>query len=290
MTVPISYWIYFTILILFLLFIDLWVLHKKPRAISFKEACFTSLGWISIALCFNVWVYFAMGYQAGIDFFAGYLLEKSLSIDNLFIFILIFSFFKVATEDKYRILFFGIISAIVMRALLIFGGLALIRNFNGIFIMFGLFLIFTGYKLAVQTKEEFHPEKSYIYRLFKYAFPQISKNLMVLVMIEITDLIFALDSVPAIFGITLDPFIVFTSNIFAILGLRSLFFALEPFMNRFHLLHFALSAILILIGIKIFLHDWILIPTWVTLSLMLGIIVSAIAGSVLMPIEKNQEK
>lgn len=288
--VPLSYWIYFIILILFLLFIDLWVLHRKPHLISFKEACLTSLGWISIALIFNVWVYIKLGQEAGIDFFAGYLLEKSLSVDNLFIFILIFSYFKVASEDKYRILFYGIVSAIVMRAVLIFGGIALVQHFHGVFFIFGLFLIFTGCKLAFQTKEEFHPEQSYIYRFFKYTFPKISKNLMVLIMIEVTDLIFALDSVPAIFGITLDPFIVFTSNIFAILGLRSLFFALEPFMNRFHLLHYALSAILVLIGMKMFFHDWITIPTWITLSLMLAFLVAAVVGSILMPLEKNQKK
>jgi tellurite resistance protein TerC len=271
--IPLSYWILFNLSILILLFIDLKCIHSTRNTHpSMISSGLTSLGWISLALCFNLWIYHEFGEGPALDFMAGYLLEKSLSIDNLFVFLLIFSHFKTPPEDKYSILFYGVLGAIIMRAILIAGGLTLVHYFDWIFYVFGGFLIFGGVQLVVQKKTEIEPEKTLLYQYFRRWFPNAHRYVLVIALIEVTDFIFALDSVPAIFGITTDPFIVYTSNIFAILGLRSLFFLLEPLIEKFYLLHYAISAILIFIGIKLLAHGWIIISTKITLLIILGIL------------------
>ena len=299
MTVTLYHWISFNLLILVLLGIDLWRSYRNPHSISVKEALWTSFGWISLALFFNGWIYFTFGPGPALDFLTGYLVEESLSVDNLFIFLLIFAHFKVPETAKHHVLFYGVLGAIVMRGLLIWAGIALVERFEWIFFLFGLFLIFTGIRLAI--KHETEVEKSYLYQWLqkwvpftKYYYGNdfltkidgrwvATPLLAVLILIETTDLVFALDSVPAILGITTEPFLVYTSNIFAILGLRSLFFALEGLMKGFYLLHYALSFILVFIGSKMIFADIYHVPTWVTLIILVSSLTLAILGSLLFP-------
>lgn len=307
MPVTIYHWIGFNIFILSILVIDLWHFIRHPHPVGIKEALFTSAGWIFLALIFNAWIYFSFGGQPALDFFTGYLLEKSLSVDNLFIFLLLFAHFKVPEASKHQVLFYGVLGAIIMRALLIWVGITLVHYFEWIFIVFGIFLIITGIRLAFNTKKEEELEKSLIYTWLKKHFPftehyignafivkhkgkwMATPLLAVLILIEMTDLIFALDSVPAILGITTEPFIVYTSNIFAILGLRSLFFALEKLMKAFYLLHYALAFILIFIGCKMMAMYFIHIPTWITLTIILLSLISAIVTSLLFPLPKKSK-
>lgn len=306
MSVTFHHWIAFILFILFLLGIDLWRFFRNPHSIGIKEALFTSAGWISLALAFNIWIYFAFGSQPALDFLTGYLLEKSLSIDNLFIFLLLFTHFNVPETAKHQVLFYGVLGAIIMRALLIWGGIALIHHFEWIFIVFGIFLIITGIRLAFNSEKEEETEENIIYRWLKKWLPltdtyqgnafivyqksqwKATPLLAVLILIETTDLIFALDSVPAILGITIDPFIVYTSNIFAILGLRSLFFALEGIMKAFYLLHYALAFILIFIGFKMVFAQYIHVPTWITLLTLILSIALAIGASYLFPLSEKE--
>ncbi|MBA3722706.1 MAG: TerC/Alx family metal homeostasis membrane protein [Parachlamydiaceae bacterium] len=302
------HWIVFTCVISVILFTDLWLSYVRPHSIGMKEALLTSAGWISLALLFNIWIYYELGKETAMLFLTGYLLEESLSVDNLFIFLLIFSHFRPPENTKHKILFYGILSAIVMRGLMIMGGIALINQFQWIFYVFGIFLIYSGIKLAIQKEDEtVELEKNTIYRWISSWLPMTHKYhdgnfiiksggrwigtplLLILVLIEITDLIFALDSVPAILGITTQPFIVYTSNIFAILGLRSLFFVLEGSMQRFYLLHYALSLILIFIGTKMLLAHWIEIPISITFTVLLTLLGTALLGSFLFPKKKTSK-
>lgn len=306
MEVTSFHWISFNVLIILLIGFDLWRFYRHPHSITVKEALLTASFWILLAFIFNGWIYFAFGAGPALDFLTGYLLEESLSIDNLFIFLLIFSHFKVPETAKHQVLFYGVLGAIVMRALLIWVGIELVNHFDWIFIVFGLFLIFTGIHLAFKKESEEEVEKSYSYRLLQKCIPltgyqgnaffvkvneqwMATPLLAVLILIEVTDLIFALDSVPAILGITTEPFIVYTSNIFAILGLRSIFFALEGIMKIFHLLHYALAFILIFIGTKMMLIEVIHIPTWVTLTLLVCTLTAAVIGSLLYPAESTEK-
>ncbi len=301
MDISLEHWIGFNVAIFILLFADLWHSYKNPHAVRLKEALFYSAGWITLALLFNGWIYLSFGPQHGLDFFTGYLVEKSLSVDNLFIFLVLFSHFQVPDQAKHLVLFYGLLGAIVMRALLIWAGVALVNSFGWIFIFFGLFLILTGIKLAFKNEESLKVEENAIYRWLKRCFPftdsyhgtrffvtlsgvrKATPLVAVLVLIETTDLIFALDSVPAILGITTEPFIVYTSNIFAILGLRSLFFALEGVMKAFHFLHYALAFILVFIGFKMIVGHYLEIPTWFTLSVLILSLSTAIIASLLYP-------
>jgi tellurite resistance protein TerC len=306
MAVSLYHWIAFNLIILTLLGIDLWRSFRDPHPIGIKEALWTSLGWISLALLFNAWIYVAFGPQHALDFLTGYLVEESLSIDNLFVFLILFDHFKVPETAKHQVLFYGVLGAIVMRALLIWAGIALVQNFSWIFIVFGLFLIFTGIQLAFKPKKMEEIEDNLIYSWLRKWLPFTDHYVgnaffirqkgrwlatplfAVLVLIETTDLIFALDSVPAILGITTEPFIVYTSNIFAILGLRSLFFALEGLMKSFYLLHYALAFILVFIGCKMIAAPYVHIPTWVALLVLIFSLTSAIVISFLYPIENEE--
>jgi tellurite resistance protein TerC len=307
MAVSLYHWIIFNVLILILLAIDLFRFYRNPHPISVKEALLSSAGWIFLALLFNFWIYVTFGAEPALAFLTGYLVEESLSVDNLFIFLVIFSHFQVPETAKHQVLFYGVLGAIVMRALLIWAGILLIKSFDWIFILFGLFLIFTGIHLAFKKESEKGIEKSYIYRLMQKWMPLTTYHgnaflvkingqwmatplLTVLILIETTDLIFALDSVPAILGITTEPFLVYTSNIFAILGLRSLFFALEGVMQGFYLLHYALAFILIFIGCKMIFSDVIHVPPLVTLLVLAIALTLAITGSLLFPNPAKKEK
>lgn len=285
-------------MIALLLGIDLWRFYHNPHRVKVKEALILSCGWILLALLFNGWIFVAFGRKPALEFFTGYLIEKSLSVDNLFIFFLIFAHLKVPETAKHLVLFYGVVGAIVMRALLIVGGIALVGHYHWMFYLFGLFLIYTGIRFALKKETEDELEKNLTYRWLQNKIPLTTYHgnaflikkegkwlatplFAALLLIETTDLIFALDSVPAILGITTEPFIVYTSNIFAILGLRSLFFALEGLIQAFHLLHYALAFILVFIGVKMMLSGVYPIPTGVTLSVLVLALAVAMMGSFL---------
>lgn len=299
--VTMLHWIVFFLLMLLALSIDLWRFYKVPHAIQPREAILMSVGWIALALVFNVWIYIRFGFQPSLDFFTGYFLEKSLSVDNLFIFVILFSYFKVPEQSKHQVLFYGVLGAIGMRALLIWGGISLIEKFEWMFIIFGIFLIITGAGLFIKKEKELIIKENK-FHLFIQKFIPITSTyygnaflirdgkkwygtplLGLLIMIELTDFIFALDSVPAILGITTDPYLVFTSNILAVFGLRALFFVLEPIMQLFYLLHYALAFILIFIGCKMIFGHWYPISTWITLLLLTLSFSIAIIGSLIWP-------
>lgn len=292
-------WIGFNLFILFLLTIDLKVLNRKPHEISIKESLLWSGVWIAISLLFNIGVYFWFGRESALQFFTGYLIEKTLSIDNLFVFLLLFSYFKVPARYQHKVLFWGILGALLMRGVLILLGAALITRFHWILYIFGLFLVVTGVKMAFQDeKKEVRPERNIVVRFFKKFFPVTpgyheekffvktggkrygTLLLIVLIVIETTDLIFAVDSIPAIFAITQDSFIIYTSNVFAILGLRSLYFALAGIMDLFYYLRHGLSIVLTFIGLKMLLMGYVNIPIGLALGVVGTVIFIAIVASV----------
>jgi tellurite resistance protein TerC len=288
-------WAGFTVFVLAMLALDLLVFHKREHEIRPKEALAWSVGWVSLALLFNVGVYAFFGPVRGLEFFAGYLIELALSVDNLFVFILIFQTFHVRPVHQHRVLFWGILGAQVMRAVFILAGAALLQAFHWITFVFGGFLIFTGAKILLNRGTEVHPEKNPVLRLFGKIVPTLpdayggrftvkldgkryaTSLLPVLVVVEVTDLVFAVDSIPAIFAVTRDPFIVYTSNIFAILGLRALYFLLASAMGRFHYLKFGLGLVLSFVGVKMVLAEWVEIP----IEISLAVVVVLLAGSVL---------
>jgi tellurite resistance protein TerC len=291
-------WVGFNIFIVFLLIVDLMVFNRKAHEIGIRESLVWSGVWILISLLFNVGVFFWYGHEAGLQFFTGYLIEKSLSVDNLFVFLLLFSYFKVPAKYQHKVLFWGILGALLMRGTLIFLGAALVSRFHWMLYLFGLFLVITGAKMALQSKEkEVHPERNIIVRFFKKVFPVTAGYheekffiriggkqygtllIIVLIVIETTDLLFAVDSIPAIFAITQDSFIIYTSNVFAILGLRSLYFALAGMMDLFYYLRHGLSIVLILIGLKMLLMGYISIPIGYALAMVGVVLIVAIFAS-----------
>ncbi|MYL85365.1 TerC/Alx family metal homeostasis membrane protein [Desulfovibrio aerotolerans] len=267
-------WIGFNLLVLVLLALDLGVLHRKGREIGVREALLLSLGYVVLALAFGAGVYHFLGPQAGAEYITGYLIEKSLSIDNIFVFVLVFLHFSVPRDCQHKVLFWGILGALVMRASLILAGAAIIESFHWIIYVFGAFLVFTGIKMLVTVGQEPNLDENRINRFMRRHFRVtegfegkkffvrrngvlfITPLLIVLVLIEVTDVIFALDSIPAIFAITTDPFIVYTSNVFAILGLRALYFALVGIIHRFHYLKYGLSLVLVVVGAKMIVNAW----------------------------------
>lgn len=288
-------WILFNIFVLLMLAIDLGVFNRKSKKISFKEAITWSVVWITLAMIFNGWIYYSMGEKPAVEFLTGYLVEKSLSVDNIFVFVLLFSFFKVPEEYQHRVLFWGVIGALVLRAIFIAVGAVLIAKFHWIIYVFGVFLVYTGYKMFKKSAADMHPEDNPLVKWFikrgkvtneyhgKKFFVNINgKRLatplfLCLLSIEFTDLIFAVDSIPAIFAITKDPFIVYTSNVFAILGLRSLYFALEGIITKFPYLRYGLAIILIFIGCKMLLVDIYKIPIvaslgFITLTIVISVL------------------
>ena len=295
-------WVGFNVFVLALLAVDLGLLHKKQREIKVSEALWLSLGYFLLALVFNAGVFYVRGEQAGYEFLTGYLIEKSLSLDNIFVFVLIFSYFAVPTQYQHRVLFWGIIGALVMRGVLIALGAQLIVAFHWVVFIFGAFLIFTGIKMLVminakpdlgnnwllrlmrqrlRVTDDYHQQRFFIRRDgLLWATPLF----LVLVLIEFTDLVFAVDSIPAIFAITQDPFIVYTSNVFAILGLRALYFALAGIIHRFHYLKYALSLVLVVVGAKMILNGIYgekVVPTEIALAITATLMLASIALSLI---------
>jgi tellurite resistance protein TerC len=292
-------WVGFNAFILAMLALDLGVFHRKSHEVSVREATVWSGVWIALAMIFNAGIYHFRGAEQGIQFFTGYLIEKSLSVDNIFVIALIFGFFAVPKIHQHRVLFWGILGALVMRAIFIGAGAALLERFHWILYVFGAFLLFTGFKMALHRNEEIHPEHNPVLKLVrrlvpvtndyegKHFFVRKAGTLMatplflVLVLVETTDLIFAVDSIPAIFAVTQDPFLVYTSNIFAILGLRSLYFVLAGVMDKFVYLKLGLSAILVFVGTKMLVTEVYKVSATVSLLVVVAILATAVVASVL---------
>lgn len=291
-------WVLFNLFILAMLAIDLGVVHRKVQKVELKESLIWSGVWTGLALAFNVVLYYWRGSRTALEFLTGYLIERALSMDNIFVFVLIFSFFAVPPYHQYRVLFWGILGALIMRAVFIIAGVTLIARFHWIIYVFGVFLVITGIKMAFEKDKEVHPERNPILKAFRRFVPitkdyrdgrffvtEAGKRLatplcVVLIVVETTDVVFALDSIPAILAITRDPFIVYTSNVFAILGLRALYFALAGVMEMFQYLHYGLSAILVFIGVKMVLADVYEVPTAVSLGIVGMLLAVSILASV----------
>jgi tellurite resistance protein TerC len=294
------FWI-FNAFVAVLLFLDLVIFHRKAHVVEMKEALLVSAFWIGLALVFNLYVYSTRGMEAALNFLTGYIVEKSLSVDNLFVFLLIFSYFKVPKHLLHKVLFWGIFGAIVMRAVFIMFGILLIQQFYWVLYIFGIFLVFTGIKLALEKDKEYDPASNMIIKLFQRFIPvtheydeanfftRKNKRLLatplfvVLIAIETTDVIFAVDSIPAIIGITQDPFIIYTSNILAILGLRSLYFALSHSLTLFHYLHYGLAFILVFIGVKMLIANFFHIPILISLGVIALVLIASIIASLMNP-------
>lgn len=290
-------WIGFSLFLITMLALDLGVFHKHSHIVEFKESIIWSSVWIGLALIFNIGIFYFAGNIKGMEFLTGYLIEKSLSIDNIFIIALIFSYFGVPREYQHRVLFWGVIGALIMRAILIALGSTLIKEFSWIIYIFGAFLVITGVKMYFQNQQSIHPDKNPLVILFKKFFKVSTEYsgekffikekgkliatplFIVLLLVETTDLIFAVDSIPAIFAITQDTFIVFTSNAFAILGLRSLYFALSGIMHKFYYLKAGLSVILVFVGIKMMLVDIYKIPIGISLGFITLVILISVYAS-----------
>lgn len=293
-------WIGFNLFVVLMLVLDLGVFHKKSKTISVKDALLWTAVWVFMAFLFNVFVYYYFGEETAFEFFTGYLIEKSLSVDNIFVMILIFSYFNVPSEYQHKVLFWGILGALIMRVCFILAGVELIHKFHWLIYIFGGFLIFTGIRILTQGDAKFDPEKNPVVKLVRKIFrvtPAFEgdkffvkrDNLLwatplfvVVVMIEVTDLIFAVDSIPAILAISDDSFIVYTSNVFAILGLRSLYFALAGIEKYFIYLKYGLSAILIFIGAKMCISDFYTIPVEISLAFIILTLSLAVLASMVM--------
>jgi TerC family integral membrane protein len=294
---PLWLWAGFNLFILALLALDLGVFHRKAHAVSLREATLWSAVWITLALLFNAGIWMFRGPEAGVQFLTGYLIEKSLSVDNIFVIALLFGYFAVPAIHQHRVLFWGILGALVMRAAFILAGAALLEAFHWIIYAFGAFLILTGLRMALVRDTEIHPERNPVLHLVRRLIPVTSDYrggrffvrengrrwatplFLVLVLVESTDVVFAVDSIPAIFAVTADPFLVYTSNIFAILGLRSLYFLLAGVMQKFVYLKLGLSAILVFVGTKMTITDLYKIPSLVSLLVVAALLGVAIAAS-----------
>lgn len=310
MTIELLWWAGFGAFVLTMLALDLGVFHRKAHEAKMREALTWSGTWVGLSLLFNLGIYLgwigayagaAARQQAALDFLTSYVIEYSLSVDNVFVFAVMFSYFAVPPVFQHKVLFWGILGALVMRAAMIFAGIALLHAFHWVIYLFGAILIFGGVKLWRNEEVEIEPQKNPVVRLVRRFMPVargdhgqrffIRENgalaatplFVVLVLVEWTDLVFAVDSIPAVLAVTDDPFIVFTSNVMAILGLRSLYFALARIMQRFHLLHYGLAAILVFIGVKMLTADFYKVPTLVALGVVAGILVVSVIASLLRP-------
>jgi tellurite resistance protein TerC len=289
-------WGVFAVIVVTALALDLFVFHRKAHSPSFRESAMWVVVWVALALGFNLWIYLQYGSKPALEFLAGYLVEEALSVDNIFVFIVIFRYFGTPSEYRHRVLFWGILGAVVMRGLFVVAGVALISRFHWIIYIFGAFLLYTGIKLLTHSEVEIDPEKNPVIGFLRRHLRIVPRHegqtflvreadgklwatplLVVLLVIEATDVVFAVDSIPAIFGITKDPFIIFTSNIFAVLGLRAMYFVLHGLMDRFEYLHYGLGLVLAFVGLKMLLEKWVHVPIQVSL----GVIVVLLGGAVL---------
>ncbi len=298
-------WIGFNVFVLAMLAVDLLVFHKDAHEVASGEAAAWTAVWVALAVLFGGGVYAFMGRDAGLEYFAGYLIEKALSVDNIFVFVLIFGFFRVPLRYQHRVLFWGILGALVMRGVMIAAGAYLIQQFHWIIYVFGAFLVFTGIRMATQSEHHIDLESNLVIRTIRRLLPVTSKYdgqkffvrqdvggrlqlaatplFVVLALVETTDLIFAVDSIPAIFAVTQDPFIVYSSNVFAILGLRALYFLLAGVIDRFHYLKAGLSVVLVFVGAKMLAADIYEIPIGVSLGVIVSILALAVAASLFWP-------
>lgn len=307
MATNIWFWIVFNLFVLGLLALDLGVFHRKDHVVGMKEAAIWTMIWISLALVFNAGIYFYAGAEPALQFLTGYLIEKSLSVDNIFVFVVLFSYFNVLPIYQHRVLFWGILGALIMRGILIGVGAFLITQFHWIIYIFGAFLVFTGIRMAVHKEESVEVESNGMVKLLRRAMPITpgyhghdfflrqagrifaTPLFVVLLVVETTDLVFALDSIPAIFAVTTDPFLVYTSNVFAILGLRSLYFLLADVVTKFRFLKVGLSAILVFVGVKMLIAEFYHIPIVISLSVIAGILTISIVASLLLPEEAKTD-
>jgi tellurite resistance protein TerC len=307
------FWIGFLVLVFILLALDLGVFNRRSHVISTREAAGWTTLWVSLSLLFSIFIYFAYennwldinhsatpmsGMEAALDYLTGYLVEQSLSMDNIFVIALIFAYFKVPDQYQHRVLFWGILGALFFRGIMIAFGIVLIQQFDWIIYVFGAFLLYSAYKMLT-ANEEVHPNKNPTIRLLRRYFP-ITKSyygdkffvkirqfhagtplFVALVMVETTDIMFAFDSIPAIFAITTDPFLVFTSNIFAILGLRSLYFVLANMLNRFIYLKYSLVFILVFVALKMLAHEYVHLPSWLSLVVIFVALASGVIASLM---------
>lgn len=299
MEVSVYVWAGFVVFVLAMLALDLGVFNRKSHAVTMREAGIWTAVWISLALIFNVILYFWRGQTAALEFLTGYLIEKALSVDNLFVFALIFTMFAVPGKYQHRVLFWGVLGALIMRGIFIGAGAALLERFHWLIYVMGAFLIFTGIKLVVQKETEIHPERNPLVRFFSKIFPVTQEYhgeaffvrlngvlaatplFIVLLIVESTDVVFAVDSIPAIFAVTQDPFLIYTSNVFAILGLRSLYFLLAGALDKFHYLKPALAVILSFVGVKMLVSSFFKIPVGVSLGVIIGLLTVAIVASLM---------
>ena len=301
-------WIAFNLFVLVLLALDLGVFHRNPHAISFKEAMKWTIFWIVISLLFNVGVYYMEGSAKALEFLTGYLIEKSLSIDNIFVFLAIFTSFKIAPRYQHKVLFWGILGALICRGLFIAVGVTLIQKFQWVTYLLGAGLIFAGIKMAIQKEEsELSPTTQRLLGFLRKIIPVTDDHgsgkfvvrvdgrrmattlLLVLLLIEASDVVFALDSIPAVLAVSHDPFIVYTSNVFAILGLRALYFALAGLLPKFHLLHYAIALIILWVGVKMIVSGFFHIPVVVTLGAVVVLLAGAVIGSLVWPAKPAAE-
>lgn len=299
MEINIWFWVFFNLFVLIMLALDLGVFHKKLHVVTVKEAMTWSGIWIFLALCFNGFIYYLFGETKALEFFTGYVIEKALSVDNIFVFVLVFTFFGIPSIYQHKVLFWGIIGALIMRVIFIFAGVALLEKFHWTIYIFGAFLVFTGIRMLLDKDKKIEPDKNPVIKLFRKLIPTTSELhddkffirkegkrfatplFAVLVMIEVTDLIFAVDSIPAILAVTQDHFIVYTSNVFAILGLRSLYFALANIIDRFKYLAVGLAIILIFVGLKMALIDFYKVPIQYSLLVIFLILTTSIIVSLI---------
>lgn len=294
-------WGAFFALIVGMLALDLGIFNRREHRIGMREALFWSVVWTAVGLTFNLWVDAHLGRQAGLEFLTGYVIERALSFDNIFVFVVLFNYFAVPAEQQHRVLYWGILGALASRGLFIALGTALISRFEWLIFLLGAFLVYTGVKIFRDEEPEVHPERNPVLRAFRRFVPltanyrgkrffaredgrlKATPLLLVLVVIECTDVVFAVDSIPAVFGVTRNAFIVFTSNIFAILGLRALYFLLAGLMVRFRYLGYGIGLVLVFVGCKMLGHRWIEIPTGISLGIVLGVLALAILASLLRP-------
>ena len=301
MDTNIWFWVGFNAFVLVMLALDLGVFHRKAHVVRPKEAGAWVATWVSLALLFAAGLYYFEGRQVALTFITGYLIEESLSVDNIFVIVLIFAYFRIPPKYQHRVLFWGILGALVMRGTFILVGALLIERFHWILYVFGAFLVVTGVRMALQGETEFDPEKNVVMRAAKRWLPfthryheqqfftmeggrRVATPLfLVLLLVEFTDLIFAVDSIPAIFAVTTDPFLVYTSNVFAILGLRSMYFLLAGVVEKFHLLRYGLAVILAFVGTKMLIVDWVHVPIVVSLGVIITALAASIIASLLIP-------
>jgi tellurite resistance protein TerC len=305
---PLHVWVVFAITTAAALVIDLGVFHRKNHVIGLREALLESAAWVSASLLFNLWLYYAQGPQLGVEFLTGYLVEKSLSVDNIFVFLLIFQAFRVPAQSQHQVLFLGVLGALVMRAAFVLAGVALLQSFHAVLYVFGVLLLLTGLRMFFPGKRVLRPDRNPLVLMAQRFIPvsdqfegerffvkQAGKWIatplfLALVAVEAMDIIFAVDSVPAVLAITRNAFIVYSSNVFAILGLRALYFALADLLPRFRFLHQGLAAILVFVGAKMTLSEWLPVSAPISLGVIVGILAVTVAASLLLPARVEKAK